>query len=648
MPTAQYGTDTPDVYGLHARQTIESHRSRILILPGSGVNHDLIREHGKEPHPKIDRDIKTSSDALPVAIIGAGVGGLYTAMILESLDIPFKIIEASDRTGGRLLTHKFSEADAQYYDVGAMRFPIGIPLMSRLKKLFAQDNIKGNISLIPFKFISDDKMGYLHYNGVRTRQKDLPTPPGDFFHFSEVGVSASNPDYFNPSAGYHGICGDVLKDYVVALTDDLQRGGNEGWKKLMSKDRYSTRAYMSLDYKPNPELNIGESVGLSDGVIGWCESMDTGSYDRALSEPVLDAMAFGTTDPPIDPQWMYIDGGSAKLTDAMALALKTPDSIVFQTPVTAIGLTNPELGVASTMTVEYSDGRSRQYSHVVSTLPLPVLRTLDLSNSNLTLHQQNALRQLQYAPNVKIGVQFKSAWWTYGIDESKAPVGIVGGQSSTDMPIRTIVYPSYGLDRPPSDPAVLIASYCWSEDAQRLAALIVDFNSSKFDADKPLSNPLAKLVLRDLAKVHNVDLSFLATQVMAIHPWDWNTNKYSMGAYAFFGPGNFKDLYTHMTQPAASGRLHFAGEAISARHSWVVGALDSAWRAVDELLNCSALWKPKMADFHSKWGFSQDWVTPEGIMTAMRSDKSELVPSNEHNLHKQHLYMTQPDLFSME
>ncbi|KZP31460.1 hypothetical protein FIBSPDRAFT_925718 [Athelia psychrophila] len=48
--------------------------------------------------------------------------------------------------------------------------------------------------------------------------------------------------------------------------------------------------------------------------------------------------------------------------------------------------------------------------------------------------------------------------------------------------------------------------------------------------------------------------------------------------------------------------------------------------------------EPKMADFHSKWGFSQDWVTPEGIMFAMRSDGSEFVPSNEHNLHKQHLY----------
>jgi hypothetical protein len=36
-------------------------------------------------------------------------------------------VEASDRAGGRLYTHKFSEAPHDYYDVGAMRwaeFPV--------------------------------------------------------------------------------------------------------------------------------------------------------------------------------------------------------------------------------------------------------------------------------------------------------------------------------------------------------------------------------------------------------------------------------------------------------------------------------------------------------------------------------------------
>ena len=49
----------------------------------------------------------------PVGIIGAGVGGLYAAIMLKSLDIPYQILEGSDRIGGRILTHKFGEKQCE-------------------------------------------------------------------------------------------------------------------------------------------------------------------------------------------------------------------------------------------------------------------------------------------------------------------------------------------------------------------------------------------------------------------------------------------------------------------------------------------------------------------------------------------------------
>src|ERR1700761_1407103 len=61
-----------------------------------------------------------------VGIIGAGVAGLFTAMIFDwlhdkipELDITYDILEAADenRLGGRLYTHKFSEKTHDYYDV---------------------------------------------------------------------------------------------------------------------------------------------------------------------------------------------------------------------------------------------------------------------------------------------------------------------------------------------------------------------------------------------------------------------------------------------------------------------------------------------------------------------------------------------------
>lgn len=50
-----------------------------------------------------------SEDKLPVCIIGAGCAGLYAAMMLKDLGIPFVILEANPgRCGGRLYTHRFT------------------------------------------------------------------------------------------------------------------------------------------------------------------------------------------------------------------------------------------------------------------------------------------------------------------------------------------------------------------------------------------------------------------------------------------------------------------------------------------------------------------------------------------------------------
>lgn len=54
--------------------------------------------------------------AFKVGIIGAGVAGLYAAMILQSFGIEYEILEAQpDHIGGRLLTHHFSDGPNDYY-----------------------------------------------------------------------------------------------------------------------------------------------------------------------------------------------------------------------------------------------------------------------------------------------------------------------------------------------------------------------------------------------------------------------------------------------------------------------------------------------------------------------------------------------------
>lgn len=84
-----------------------------------------------------------------VGIVGAGVSGLFTALLFDWLNehpklkgklrIDYDITEAADeaRLGGRLYTHRFSKEEHDYYDVGAMRFPEN-PVMNRLVMYWAK------------------------------------------------------------------------------------------------------------------------------------------------------------------------------------------------------------------------------------------------------------------------------------------------------------------------------------------------------------------------------------------------------------------------------------------------------------------------------------------------------------------------------
>jgi monoamine oxidase len=109
------------------------------------------------------------------------------------------------------------------------------------------------------------------------------------------------------------------------------------------------------------------------------------------------------------------------------------------------------------VTTDYQD--KAQVSHVISTIPLPVLRTIDLTEAGLNPMQSNALRQLNYGPSVKLGMQFKTAWWTLADNSKGERLNIIGGQTYTDSHLRTVVYPSFG-DAEARKTTTLIASYC--------------------------------------------------------------------------------------------------------------------------------------------------------------------------------------------
>ena len=96
------------------------------------------------------------------------------------------------------------------------------------------------------------------------------------------------------------------------------------------------------------------------------------------------------------------------------------------------------------------------------------------------------------------------------------------------------------------------------------------------------------------------------------------------GAFAFFGPGKFQSPYLSLNKPPANGRLFLASEALSVRHAWVEGALDSAWTAVALIVRLIGTDEQKKR-FEDRWGINAEWI--DTYKTGDEKTGGEPVPS---------------------
>jgi hypothetical protein len=111
---ASDGTDPPNVYAYRGRRLLSAYHERLKDIP----DHKLSKLKPILKNP-------AATPNLPVCIIGAGTAALYTAMILDSLDISYHIVDAStrERVGGRLFTYHFPNGGP--YDYYVSNFTCG-------------------------------------------------------------------------------------------------------------------------------------------------------------------------------------------------------------------------------------------------------------------------------------------------------------------------------------------------------------------------------------------------------------------------------------------------------------------------------------------------------------------------------------------
>jgi monoamine oxidase len=295
-------------------------------------------------------------------------------------------------------------------------------------------------------------------------------------------------------------------------------------------------------------------------------------YDQAFSETVLESLDFGYDK---STKWWCIMGGAQQLPMLMEKRLRTKP--IYSSPVSAIRTTlkieQHKLKFAMEVSLQGDPpSKRRVYDGVFNTTTLGCLRRIDTTRCFVPNSTKMALRMLAYGESCKVGIKFSSAWWRQTMPGGQRIEK--GGLGHSDLHIRTLVYPSYNVVDDPSKPSVLLVSYTWQQDAERIGALISRASPAGEDE-------LKGLLLRELARLHTTTrddeeklFATISASYLDHYAHNWSDDATTAGAFAFFRAQQFSTVWPKVVQPA--GNLVLIGEASSPHHAWVVGAIESA------------------------------------------------------------------------
>jgi len=496
-------------------------------------------------------------------ILGAGIAGLVAAYELDRLGHSYEIIEASDRVSGRIFTHRFSSK--QYGELGAMR----IPASHDYTRHYVSE-----VSLTLRPFIDNTAQGFYDVRNIVARQGNALDELVRAFRLTP------EEQRIVLERGVGFILGAIVSKEVQKLSETEKSDlfdGNITTDNLRYLDTTSVRTALEKNWTSG-------AISLS-GTTSTLESL----WRRPLAKYVRDALsenALGLSE---------IVGGMDLLP--LQLAHKLSQKIRYNSEVIAIEVLSDR---RTKLVLREASGpvSERICEYVLCTIPFGVLRRLSLVG--LSAEKMRAIRNLSYVSATKILLHCRTRFWETKYD-------ILGGRSVSDQISRQTYYPSdnvlppsgeeaisrasikeqqpymWGLHTGPEmlpktqgetlnliseeiskGPGVLLSSYSWGSDAQRMGTLT--------------QNERADKTVQCISRFH----SEIAKYIDGNASMFWDQNRWTMGAYADMLPGDTANYYHDGMD--AEGNLFFAGEHLSPFQGWIQGGIYSSLRALAEMV----------------------------------------------------------------
>ncbi|WDE95795.1 FAD-dependent oxidoreductase [Lentisphaera profundi] len=498
-----------------------------------------------------------------VAVIGAGVGGMCAAYELSKCGVNVEVIEAGSRIGGRCWSQRFTNEDGSlsnvFAELGAMRIPLSQKTFWKYANEF---NLKAGLSFpdpgkVRTKFFYDNKS----YDWEPGSQ--APGPFAKIAKDFEEWVNYLKSLLYKPFSKWQQLPNDKnLKE----LTRIWQHEFIDKYKDCSFFKAVSDK----MQHWTKEDFKAFGALGVGSGGFGSLYPVNMLELARIILMQWEEEQQMFPSGVESLPNSFYTN--AVEINGQKQTSLEDRSAVKFNTRVKNIlydeGSNKPIIVLDNDEHCLYDAVIVATTTRAMSYMGL----SMPMKNTNSAIMSDDvkaAIRNLHITSSSKMFIRTRTKFWLNkdGSLKNNFPLTLM-----TDELPRA----AYLMDYPETDEGVVVISYTWEDDSNKLQALPVD---KRFE--------ICREILYDVCPEWEGYLEPVNNEVLSI---DWQNEQDYYGAFKLNYPGQEPDIHAAYFQfmsvlnKKLDKGVYIAGDSNSWSGGWIEGALHTGINAASAVV----------------------------------------------------------------
>ena len=462
-----------------------------------------------------------------IAIVGAGIAGLTTALTLQDAGLNSTLYEVSERIGGRIHSDTTTWDDSLVTEWCGELIDQGQETLCSLIQRFGLPTTESKQSIPPHArniayflgaYYSLQEQDFAPVYEIMRKQAQEAPYPTTYQHYTALGYELDHLSAYDwieryVKGGHSSPLGSLLETACTGLYG------------MESREQSSLNLVYLLGLQPPGQFVLGTGFGSSFRVVG----------------------------------------GNQRLPEAIAQHLPN-ESIKLKHRLIAIRRNRNE---SVTLTFETNNGNiDVNCDHAVLTLPFSTLRLVDYSHAGFDELKQTAITQLGYGTNSKLFLEFDTRYWREQGTWPQPNNGFI----TTDLDIRVLWDSTQGQE---SEKGILVSFTGGSIGAS--------YRPDKSYTTSTESEKVREYAQRSLQQLERV-LPGISAHYTGKAALSYPTgDPHILGSYSSWRVGQYTLFAGY--EGARQGPIHFAGEHCSVQaQGYMEGGASEGIRAAQEIL----------------------------------------------------------------